>query len=373
MKFLLSILGMTNQCNLNCTYCDWEKDEYRTITAEEYENVKNYLQNIKKEVDIRHPELILVEYTGGETLLYPEIIRILLNVFSDKWVRINTNGINITQKLISVMKDHGKTFFAFSLDSHNLEGNYPRFQNNLKIYNTVINNFDLTVKSNIPIYLLCTINEFNIEYIPEFVRYLQEKYSDYIDNGMLAMPAHYVTNYEKENGTPSQKQNDTLRRFLLTTNSVLINKNYQHYLELIYFIEHRNRLTTCTIPEWSLSVHYRKNAIINGGQFISFGCGMRGIYDLGNFDSKSSYDINKYIKAAEDPYLLEKVLKCKSSSAFAYGCQEMCFTDWVCFDMILQGSISIDNASKWFCMFKDQKVINFVEKYQYEKQISERI
>ncbi len=25
MKLLLEMLGMTNQCNMRCTYCDWNK------------------------------------------------------------------------------------------------------------------------------------------------------------------------------------------------------------------------------------------------------------------------------------------------------------------------------------------------------------
>ena len=48
MKFLLETLGMTNQCNLRCTYCDWEKEEYKSLTQEEYKIAKNNLEETRK-------------------------------------------------------------------------------------------------------------------------------------------------------------------------------------------------------------------------------------------------------------------------------------------------------------------------------------
>lgn len=365
MKFLLSILGMTNQCNLNCSYCDWEKDKYREITDKEYDNVEKYLLNIKQELDKRYPELILIEYSGGETLLYPQIIKILLSVFCDKWIRINTNGINISEEILFMIKEHGKVFVALSLDSYNLEGNFPRFKNNKNLLELVISNLEKTLEYNVPVYLLCTINKYNIEYFPEYIEFLQHKFGDYIERAMLAMPAHFVTNYEKENGIPSKAQISQLKEYLAETDNPLIRKNYFHYKELEYYFINNNRYTACSIPDWSLSIHYRKESIIVDGRFISFGCGMRGIYELGSYDSMSCTEINKYFDIASDKKITEHVLSHKSSSSFAYGCQEMCFTDWVCFDMIMQGKISLDDASKWFVFFQDPSVKNLIINYQH--------
>lgn len=84
MKFLLETLGMTNQCNLRCTYCVWEKEEYKSLTQEEYKIAKNNLEETRKLIDSNYPEVCLVQYSGGEPFLYPEIINYVLEIFKNK-------------------------------------------------------------------------------------------------------------------------------------------------------------------------------------------------------------------------------------------------------------------------------------------------
>ena len=45
--FLVEILGMTNYCNLNCDYCDWEKYPFRLIGRKEIAKAKKHLQETR--------------------------------------------------------------------------------------------------------------------------------------------------------------------------------------------------------------------------------------------------------------------------------------------------------------------------------------
>lgn len=375
MKFLLETLGMTNQCNLRCTYCDWEKEEYKVLRDVEYEIAKSNLEKTRKLIDKYYPEVCLVQYSGGEPFLYPPIINYVLEIFKDKWIRINTNGINIQDEQLKKIKEHGKTYLAISIDGINEKAMKPRIRGNKAILDKIIENLDRVVTAKIPVMILCTLSLDNIGFFPDFVEYIQKKYSQQINEGMLVMPTHCVTSY-------ATKHNEVEGEIVKKFKSYIINniKRYQllnniseHYEHMIYYLENKERKVPCSISDWTVSIHFRRNHLVEDGKFASFGCGMRGVRELGEFDVNKDEQVSEFIDKLSiveqnkdsDPlrFLKEDYQEDKEIER---ECTTKCFPDWVMFDLIISGLVSMDKAEKWFVLFKDNKVKNFIEKYKMQ-------
>ena len=374
MKFLVEILGMTNQCNLRCTYCDWKKEKQYKLTEEDKIKVKNNLKKIREMLDVNYPDVQLIEYSGGETLLYPEIISYLCEIFSHKWIRIISNGVLINKEIITVIHKHKKVFMAISLDGDCIEANRARFGNNEQLFGEVINNIDLLVKENIPVMILCTLSKFNIDFFPHYVQFLEKKYDNAIDEGKFVMPTHYVTNYSEDNGVPSLEQVQKFKEFILNEgkNYKLVNRIMCHYESLIKYAEGKRKNYPCTINEWNLSMHFRGNNIIDGG-FLSFGCGMRGVMENGLFDLNDEKQIEEYLRIVSDEeynakfrnFIQDENIENAETgiNELNKDCDSKCFVDWTIIDYILNGYVEYESAKNWFVLFQDSTVENWVKQY----------
>lgn len=352
-KFAAQILSMTNQCNLHCTYCDWEKHAYHELTELDMVKAEDNIKALRAVLDSSFPSIQLIEYSGGEVTLYPKLLKIMLHTFHDKWFRIVTNGTLITDDFIEQVKKHNKIFIALSLDGNTIESNRTRFGHNLPQFERVLGNLKKLLHNNVPVMLLCTINSVNISKFHEYVRYLEDEYSKYIEEGLLFMPTHYVFNYNGDNGTPTREQELKLAGYLDTADDLVIGKLREHYTELSYFVEHRKHLHACHIPEWCLPIHFKGNNIIEDGKFTSFGCGMRGKLDFGEFNI---HNPDNFVALTDNGDLLERV-------KFVNGenCEDYCFVDWYMVDLILQGVIPLETAQRWFVFFRDPSVVRYIE------------
>lgn len=371
MKFLLETLGMTNQCNLRCTYCDWKKDSFKTLTDKEYEQARLNLENTRNLVDKYYPEICLVQYSGGEPFLYPKIIDYVLDVFKDKWIRINTNGTSIGEETLRKIKNHGRAYLAISIDGINLKAMEPRIGKNRYILDKILDGIDRTVEAKVPVMILCTLNLDNIEYFPELVEYLQKKYSREIEDGMLVMPTHCVTSYAKKHNEVEGEAVNKFKSYILNNieKYKILNNISEHYEQMLYYLENRERKIPCTISNWTLSIHFRSNHLVEDGRFASFGCGMRGINEIGEFNINHSEEVSQFLNQLEiieenkDSFPLRFLKEdYQEDKEIERVCTTKCFPDWVMFDLIISGVVSIDKAERWFVMFKDNKVKRYIKK-----------
>lgn len=375
MKFLLELLGITNQCNLRCDYCDWKKDEYKELNEQEVETAKGYLRKIKEIIDKDYPEIGVVQYSGGEPLLYPEILDEVFKVFDDKWIRINTNGVFINESILEKAKEHGKVYIAVSLDGSSMKANYPRVNTNESLFNKIIENVDKVVKSEIPLMILCTLNKHNIDEFPGFVRYLSEKYKVAIEKGMLVMPTHCVTSYSKDNGAAEMDAIDRFNQYinLNVDKYKVLSAIKDHYENIGYYMKNKYRKEKCNVYDWSLSMHFRGNEIISDGNFLSFGCGMRGVHELGYFNINKEEHIKEFEEKVAN-YNFSRNLEYYNSdkqvseyNALNDNCEGKCFPDWVIFDLILSNKVSLEKAGEWFVLFRDEKIKELITEYREQK------
>ncbi len=380
MKFLLETLGMTNQCNLRCTYCDWEKEDYKILRNEEYDIARKNLELTRELMDKNYPDVCLVQYSGGEPFLYPRIIDFVLEIFKDKWIRINTNGINIKEEQLIKIKEHGKTYLAISIDGISEKAMEPRIRGNKSILDTILENLNRVVKAKIPVMILCTLSMDNVEYFPQFVEYLQKKYSQEIEDGMLVMPAHCVTSYAIKHNEVEGNIIDDFKKYIVSNKDgcQILNNISEHYEHMLYYLENKERKVPCTISDWTVSVHYRRNHLVEDGKFVSFGCGMRGVRELGEFDVNKNEEILDFVNK------LEKVEKNKNFEPLKFlkedyqedkeierECTTKCFPDWIMFDLVISGVVSLEKAEKWFVLFKDDNVKDFIKKYRLHLMIKD--
>ena len=170
------------------------------------------------------------------------------------------------------------------------------------------------------------------------------------------MPAHSITSYNSNNLKlrPNRYSCDNLINFIKLEGfkHPIINRIKEHYDHLTYFMDNHHRFQSCKVHKWLLSVHFRGNEILTNGNFYGFGCGMRGVEELGIFNINSKENTDMFIQKVNDLNLINLF---SNPLTVPFVCQNVCFVDWVVFDFILSGFISLDQAKNWFVFFNIHK------------------
>lgn len=168
----ISWLEPTAKCNLSCYGCyrKNEVDSHKPI-----EEIKKELEVFKK---MRKSDGISI--AGGDPLLHPDIIEIVKMVKADgQKPIINTNGIALTEELLSQLKKAGVYGFTFHIDS---KQNRPGWKNKnelelneLRLYFANM----LRKAGNISCAFNSTVYEDTLKFIPEMVKWA-EKHIDIV-------------------------------------------------------------------------------------------------------------------------------------------------------------------------------------------------
>lgn len=341
--FLVEILGMTNYCNLRCEYCDWEKKTYIPFTQYNMQNIRRNLNNALSFIRMHFPKAQIIEYSGGEPFFYPEVVDEFLKTFKDYWVRIITNGTLVKEEHLDKLQAHGKAFLAISLDGSTIQANKSRGLTD-KQFNKVLWTIDNCLKRNIPVMLLCTLNEDNVDEFFSYIDFLYKKWEKYIDSGLLALPAHVLSSYAIKHRSASTSQKAKFKKDLQCSKNPLITKIHKHYYEIF-----SSDIRQCTIYKWSASMHFIDDEIATNGVFTSFRCGMRGVGKIGCFNVNDEVINDTYSN------VMRKALKQNFAS---FKCN--CTVDWDVIDKILAGAIDIETGENWFIPFRDPKIQQWI-------------
>lgn len=342
--FLVELLGMTDCCNLNCTYCDWEKRPAPPLTPDERAKVREHLDKAAAFVQEHIPRAQMVEYSGGEPFMYPEIVREVLRAFPNHWVRIITNGLLVSKANLETLRVHGKTILAVSLDGHTLDLNRARFRT-LEQFETVVTTVDRALETGIPVMLLCTLHPGNIDALPDYLRWVSERWGTYIEQGQLVLPAHKMSNYRIRRPLATPEQWARLQESLSGLDLPVCTRLHEHYRTMF------SRTWSCNIHRWCTSLHFLNRSLVQDGILTSFRCGMRGIGPLGEFRI-----------GADDGAFCEAMAQAEDYDFRALHCR--CFVDWRAFDLIFDGTVPLDQARKWFVLFCDPAIADWIHWYQ---------
>lgn len=187
-------LEITNNCNLDCSFCIKNNRTKKFISLEEYSVVLNQLKPYTK---------YLYFHVSGEPLLHPYINELINLGSKDYYINITTNGY-----LINRVKDnHNIRQINISLHSYSLKYNIPleHYMDNIC---EVIDNLNSDTYFSLRFWVN---NEFN----KKIINYLNNRYNVNIkiENGFKIMPNVYVSinkefiwpsldnDYYNENGT----------------------------------------------------------------------------------------------------------------------------------------------------------------------------
>lgn len=340
--FLVELIGFPNHCDLRCSYCDWSKQPYRALTEQELAKVREHLLAARTLIERHYPCAQVIEYSGGEPYAHPEVVDIVLDVFRSYWVRINTNGLHITEHVLESLERHGKVYLAVSLDGHTLESNCYRLHMEEQL-ETIVMGIDAALNHGVPIALLCTIHDSNIDSFPDYIRWLTQRWPSFIRRGRLMIAAHLLSSYDKPRPFSSFAQREQLEKDLSDMNEDLVARISEHYQAMI------RRDRSCGIHRWAASMHFLGDELSTTGRFTSYRCGMRGVGCIGTFDVLSELKQDHFSEA----------VRISSQTSFeTYKCG--CFVDWMAFDLIFSGVIPLDRAQSWFAVFQDECVRQWV-------------
>ena len=152
---LVIILRMSNNCNLNCTYCYDKGNHKKEINDNKKINdsLDNIVSNIDKLVSDKQKKCKII-FHGGEPLMinastYERLINKILEKIPKAYFSIQTNGTLLTKSHINVFKKYNVSI-GISLDGYNERMNKCRvFKNGKNSFNVVMEKIESLNKNNI--------------------------------------------------------------------------------------------------------------------------------------------------------------------------------------------------------------------------------
>jgi MoaA/NifB/PqqE/SkfB family radical SAM enzyme len=197
---LYAELHISNLCNLKCLSCN-EYDsskfhaENKTLGVSENINVdyskfdysrSNALDSVIKK------GLLFLDIRGGETLMVPEIKKILTRLDSDTaktiTLKIQTNGTIVPDKQwIDIFKKFKRTKINVSIDALGDDNHYVRFPSD---WQKIITTIDVLKNNDVKFVINTVVSNINLLLLDKLLEWIQEnKYLNYFY--ILESPTHF--------------------------------------------------------------------------------------------------------------------------------------------------------------------------------------
>jgi len=351
VRMLQCVFG-TSICNLSCLYCGWPKRLINISNLEEKEATKRIVQ-MHNFMKVKLPNCNIFAITGGEPLLFPVLIKAMLDVFKDIHVKISTNALNLNKDYLKMFKRHGNVSLCISLDGSTFNSNRCRYKNK-QIFDLVVKNIEEALADGFLVEISCVLNKYNIDEFGTFCQWIDKKWSKYIDQVVLI--AYPITTYTRIPGEETKymygsKQAQKLVNYLRQNieKIKILSQTPKYYYDLADFLE--NKLCkeyNCQKYKWCLTVEYVDCSLWKSGNLISYGCGTKGDKSLGMFNLEEKIDQDLLVERKNSKF---------TERYFQEGfgeCQKHCFTNWHMIDMLYRGSYK-HTLPKWCAVYSHKK------------------
>lgn len=251
-------LRLGNLCQLKCIMCsphdssswikDWKQQypKYKTIELKQdqawdinfdytwykkgsfLETMRNQAESIKE-----------LYFAGGEPLLIPEHYNILefmveSNNAKNCILRYNSNGLEISDRLLKLWDHFKQVKFNFSVDAYGDKNDYIRYPSKWKDIETNLRLLDET-GDNVVINLACAVQALNVLYIDELARWKLNNGFKKINlapygAGVIGLHLVYLPSYLNIRVLPMELKQiaaDRITRFIKTVDTdEFINNSY---------------------------------------------------------------------------------------------------------------------------------------------------
>jgi hypothetical protein len=417
----LSFQLLSNWCSMGCAGCGIRVAPPSgggglIVDRQHLANARTTLHLIKETLDSIGLEYAMVEQSGGEPTHHPEVIEAVGEVFQRPVHKIITNGLPV-RSIYRYLKDRGdQAFVVVSIDHHKLELNRVRLGGMLsshpdraaETHNTVLENLDLLVTSDIPVVVSTIISKWNVAHYLDFIGWLEETYPRQIEEGRLVpAPVSLVSfgngNLGKLNPSPEQvfafeeavheSQLLTLRR----TREWLFKPLIGLYRNKERFFQRGESLeqialdpsgTSCEIFRYMLSLDFQDEEIFRPpaeALFQGYSCGVKVLGNLGypldayghrspllqnrpsNMQGNKKYyrvdQIREYVDKWESvTHDREMIRMGDAVGYFSELRRGMCLLDdfdgvWWPFNMYLQGIVDDVALGEYWSLFKNQEFV----------------
>ena len=207
-KHLYAEVHISNLCNLKCLTCN-ERDSSQFhaenkllgISDAPNEDYTKFVVNTSSAVEnVIHPKLLFLDIRGGETLMVPEVKKILNNVSNDIakniTLKIQTNGTILPDPAwTTIFKKFKNTKINVSIDAYGDDNTYVRYPSN---WQKILKTIEYLEEQNIKFIINTVVSNINILVLDKLLTWLTEKqYNNYLYT--LVGPRYYqVTNLPTE-------------------------------------------------------------------------------------------------------------------------------------------------------------------------------
>ena len=180
-------LAMTNLCNLKCIMCEGTSssqllienfklgyhDENKGMVQKDFDWTVLAKQKIIDQI-LKNNSLEYLNLTGGETLIVPEIFR-LLDKLKNKNLKIVifTNGTQYNERIVSKLKQLKNLHIIFSIESTNKQNEYLRFPSAWNNIQRNIINFQKDLPKTI-FNINCIVQNLNILYLDQLINFAHD-------------------------------------------------------------------------------------------------------------------------------------------------------------------------------------------------------
>lgn len=209
-------LKLGNVCNLKCRICgSWSSSTFATeeinfITDREEKKKSFHYQmlrdgawprnsnNFWHQLDAMMSEVRYIEFTGGEPFMIREHFDLLRRLVDRGYahqieIHYNTNGTQYPEEAENIWRHFGHVEIAFSIDDVGERFEYQRTNADWAEVNQNIERFRQmrTRNRNITLQVCCTINTFNVMYLPDVANWIARQRFDFVYWNMLHDPYYF--------------------------------------------------------------------------------------------------------------------------------------------------------------------------------------
>jgi SynChlorMet cassette radical SAM/SPASM protein ScmF len=164
---------LTQGCNLRCRHCwinpSFEKTEHKQHPFLDFEVFKDVIQQGKA------LGLSGVKLTGGEPFIHPDISEMIDYINSENLrLTIETNGVSLSEELVSKIRKNKRSFVSVSVDGENAQ-THEWVRRVPGCFDAALNGIKLLVNGGLRPQLIMSIMEYNAEQMEAVVRMAEEK------------------------------------------------------------------------------------------------------------------------------------------------------------------------------------------------------
>lgn len=233
-------LRLGNLCNLKCVMCSphdssaWIKDwkiqypKYKTIELKQDQEWKqtfdytwyqkgSFIESMKGQAQY----IKELYFAGGEPLLIPEHYNILEFMVSQGYsnnciLRYNSNGTEISDKLLELWSHFKLVKFNFSIDALGDKNDYIRYPSE---WNTIVENLHKldNTPDNVVVNVACAVQALNVLYLDELVDWKMNQHFKKISTkaygaGLIGLHLVYLPSYINVRVLPQELKEEAARR-----------------------------------------------------------------------------------------------------------------------------------------------------------------